>query len=193
MRNAGTGTEPNKNKNKKKNEEEKKKKQENALRKLQQEEALKRLQQASAFAEMAKVITANRNKTKKVSNNKNKSNNVYFKENYYQNSSGRYRSIPETTPYFNRSLRRFLYKPSIGFYIILGLDRDGKVIKRRVPGHFYYRLDPKLQRIIPYSRRLARPPPVKQKKKTGNNNNNNNSKGLSESEMKLLKLFRKSV
>ena len=101
------------------------------------------------------------------------SNNNNTMINKYVNSSGRIRKIPETTDFYNRYLRRFMYKPSIGFYIILGLDRKGNVIKRRVPGHFYYRLDQKLQRIVPFKRSLSRsvkPPP---EKKTTNNNKNN--------------------
>jgi len=94
-------------------------------------------------------------KRKRLTNN----NTYYRNENIYRNSSGRVRSIPEPTPYYNQHLRRFLYKPSIGFYIILGLNRDGKAIKKRVPGHFYYRYDEKLARIIPFRRKPMRPVP----------------------------------
>lgn len=123
-------------------------------------------------------------------------NNSYYRnENIYRNSSGRVRSIPEPTPYYNQSLRRFMYKPSVGFYIILGLNRDGKAIKKRVPGHFYYRYDEKLARIVPYHRRgRIRPVPYRKsyrereeerrrereraarRRNNNNNNNNRNSK-----------------
>jgi hypothetical protein len=126
-------------------------------------------------------------KRKRTTNN----NTYYRNENIYRNSSGRVRSIPEPTPYYNQSLRRFLYKPSIGFYIILGLNRDGKAIKKRVPGQFYYRYDEKLARIVPFHRR-GRIGPVPYRKsfkereeerrrereraRHRNNNNNRNAK-----------------
>ena len=107
-------------------------------------------------------------------------NSYYRNENVYRNSSGRVRSIPEPTPYYNQSLRRFLYRPSIGFYVILGLDRNGKAIKKRVPGHFYYRYDEKLARIVPFRRKAGmRPVPRRkseeERRRERRNNNNRNS------------------
>jgi len=110
--------------------------------------------------------------------NNNTTNNV----NRYINSSGKSRKIPETTPFYNRSLRRFLYQPSIGFYIILGQDRNGHLIKRRVPGHFYYRYDEKLARIVPFTRRLTQP--VKKPKEKPPVANNNFKKQLLKSLLK---------
>ena len=106
-------------------------------------------------------------------------NSYYRNENVYRNSSGRVRSIPEPTPYYNQSLRRFLYRPSIGFYVILGLDRNGKAIKKRVPGHFYYRYDEKLARIVPFRRKAGmRPVPRRkseeERRRERRNNNNRN-------------------
>ena len=107
-------------------------------------------------------------------------NSYYRNENVYRNSSGRVRSIPEPTPYYNQSLRRFLYRPSIGFYVILGLDRNGKAIKKRVPGHFYYRYDEKLARIVPFRRKAGMSPVPRRKseeerRRERRNNNNRNS------------------
>jgi len=99
----------------------------------------------------AKVSRTN----KRYSNNNNNNNNNM--ENKYRTKTGKYRSIPEPTNFYNQSLRRFFYKPSIGFYIVLGLNREGKMIKKRVPGHFYYKYDRKLGRIVPFSRRPLRP------------------------------------
>lgn len=101
-------------------------------------------------------------------NNSNSNTNI----NRYLNYAGRSRKIPETTPFFNKTLRRFMYQPSIGFYVIVGLDRNGHLIKRRVPGHFYYRLDEKLQRIVPFKRSLTRSVKRTPEKKKSDNKDN---------------------
>ena len=119
---------------------------------------------------------------------RNEEEPYYRNQNIYRNSSGRIRSIPEPTPFYNQHLRRFLYRPSVGFYIILGLDRDGKAIKKRVPGHFYFRYDEKLARIVPFHRRGMRPVPHRKteeerrrererERRSRNNNNNNRGRG----------------
>jgi len=104
-----------------------------------------------------KKIRAKVYRTKKRYNNNNNNNNNNNMENKYRTRTGKYRGIPEPTNFYNQSLRKFFYKPSIGFYIILGLNREGKVIKKRVPGQFYYKYDRKLGRIVPFSRRPLRP------------------------------------
>jgi len=116
---------------------------------------------------------------KKISktNNRNYENRYYRNQNTYLNSSGRSRRVPEPTPFYNQALRRFLYRPSVGFYIIIGLDRNGKAIKKRVPGHFYYRYDEKLARIVPFRRRIGtRPVPKPRGPGREKRNNNNNNK-----------------
>lgn len=114
-------------------------------------------------------IRARVSRTKKKYNNNNNNNNNNI-ENRYRTRTGKYRSIPEPTNFYNQGLRKFFYKPSIGFYIILGLNREGKVIKKRVPGHFYYKYDRKLGRIVPFGRRTLHP--IVSKKKAVNNRRN---------------------
>lgn len=123
------------------------------------------------------ILDAARNTTKRKAllstfsskkDNNNENTNNY--NNRYVNSSGKYRKIPEPTNFYNQYLRRFFYKPSVGFYIILGLDKNGHTVKRRVPGHFFYRYDKKLGRIVPFSRSLRRP--VVEKQKTSSTSKN---------------------
>lgn len=52
--------------------------------------------------------------------------------------SGR-KPVPSQTPYFNKTFRRFYYDDKLGFYIILGKNKNGKPIKRSMPGLFYYK------------------------------------------------------
>lgn len=155
-------------------------------------ELIKQMVFLQAMGKIAGNSNTGKNIAKLIGNLKKKRNEEpshYGNVNIYRNSSGRVRSIPEPTPFYNQHLRRFLYRPSVGFYIILGLDRNGKAIKKRVPGHFYYRYDEKLARIIPFRRRSMRPVPHRKTEKereeerrrerererrSRNNNNNNN-------------------
>jgi hypothetical protein len=134
-----------------------------------------------------KISGLTENILNKLSRKRKRNDEPYYRnENIYRNSSGRVRSIPEPTPFYNQSLRRFLYRPSVGFYIILGLDRNGKAIKKRVPGHFYYRYDEKLARIVPFRRKAMRPVPYRKTEKereeerrrerTRRNSNNNRNR-----------------
>jgi hypothetical protein len=61
-------------------------------------------------------------------------------------------SLPAETNFYNQALRRFFFSPNTGFFVILGLNRNGTPIKRRVPGNFFYRYDKKLGRIVPFRR-----------------------------------------
>ena len=155
----------------KKNEESKKNKNENKM--------ISQLLIATALGKLAD----NKNKSSRA-NPRRTNNNNNSNVNRYTNSSGRIRKIPETTPYYNRSLRRFMYKPSIGFYIILGMDRNGHVVKRRVPGHFYYRYDEKLARIVPFTRRLTRAVKKPTEKISNNRSANNYRRQLLKSILK---------
>jgi uncharacterized FlaG/YvyC family protein len=47
--------------------------------------------------------------------------------------------VPSSTPYFNKTLRRFFYDDKKGFYIVLGVNKNGKKIIRQMPGLFYYK------------------------------------------------------
>jgi hypothetical protein len=120
------------------------------------------------LAEQEKRIRAKMTRRKRVNNNNNNNNNN--NENRYRTRTGKYRSIPEPTNFYNQSLRKFFYKPSLGFYIILGLTKSGEVIKKRVPGHFYYKYDRKLGRIIPF-RRVTKNPYILKKKSSNNKRN----------------------
>lgn len=62
----------------------------------------------------------------------------------------RRRKIPAETNYYNALLRRFMYSNNGGFYVIIGLNRNGQPIRRRVSGHFVYEYNKKLGRIVPY-------------------------------------------
>ena len=66
-------------------------------------------------------------------------------------------SLPAETNFYNQALRRFFFNPNTGFFVILGLNKNGNPITRRVPGHFFYRYDKKLGRIVPFKRRPAGP------------------------------------
>ena len=46
--------------------------------------------------------------------------------------------VPSKTPYFNKTLRRFFYDETKGFYVVLG-TKNGKQIIKRVPGLFFYK------------------------------------------------------
>lgn len=56
----------------------------------------------------------------------------------YLRISGR-QPIQSKTPFFNKTLRRFFYDPNKGFYIVLGMGKNGKPIIRQMPGLFYYK------------------------------------------------------
>ena len=64
-------------------------------------------------------------------------------------------SLPAETNFYNQALRRFFFNTNAGFYVIVGLNRNGTPIKRRVSGNFFYRYDKKLGRIVPFKRRPA--------------------------------------
>ena len=64
-------------------------------------------------------------------------------------------SLPAETNFYNQALRRFFFNTNAGFYVIVGLNRNGTPIRRRVSGNFFYRYDKKLGRIVPFKRRPA--------------------------------------
>jgi hypothetical protein len=70
--------------------------------------------------------------------------------NNLSNLLSRRRKVPAETPFYNQALRRFFYSDNGGFYIIIGLNKNGSPIKRRVPGRFVYVYNKKLGRIVPF-------------------------------------------